>query len=113
MFFEVKPGLQTGGTHSVSLKVKSSGAPLRVVLAYSDYPGPALVNNLNLFVRSPSGKLYLGNQPAGQGLAADTKNNVEVVRVAKPKAGVWSVRVVGSNVPHGPQEFAMVGVGPL
>jgi serine protease AprX len=101
-FLEVKPGLRTGELHSVDVKVKSSQTPLRVVLVYTDYPGRALVNNLNLIVHSPSGKIYAGNS------AVDSTNNVEVVHLAKPAAGLWQIRVVGSNVPHGPQDFALV-----
>ncbi|HXJ93672.1 MAG TPA: S8 family serine peptidase [Terriglobia bacterium] len=100
-FLEVKPGLRTGELHSVDVEVKSSQTPLRVVLAYTDYPGRALVNNLNLIVHSPSGKDYAGNS------AVDSTNNVEVVHVAKPAAGLWQIRVVGSNVPQGPQDFAL------
>ena len=39
--------LKTGQSNSSTLTVKSNGAPLRIALAYSDPPGPALVNNLN------------------------------------------------------------------
>lgn len=101
-FLEVKPGLRTGELHSVDVEVKSSKTPLRVALAYSDYPGRALVNNLNLIVHSPSGKNYAGNS------AVDSTNNVEVVHVTKPAAGRWQIRIVGSNVPQGPQDFALV-----
>ena len=104
MFRDVSPGVRTGEIFKVDLKTKSTRAPLRIVLAYSDYPGRSLVNNLNLIVRSPSGKVYAGNAGSGP----DNQNNVEVVNVKKPKAGFWQVQVVGSNVPQGPQEFALV-----
>jgi subtilisin family serine protease len=103
-FRDVSPGVRTGEIFKVDLTVKSVRAPLRIVLAYSDYPGRSLVNNLNLIVQSPSGRVYAGN--AGPG--PDNQNNVEVVNVTKPKAGTWQIQVVGSNVPHGPQAFALV-----
>jgi hypothetical protein len=89
--------------------VKSSAAPLRIVLAYTDYPGPTLVNNLNLIVTAPNGKVHAGNGAAGNVL--DVVNNLEVVEVAAPAAGTWSVEVVASNVAKGPQDFALVYLG--
>ena len=56
----------------------------------------------NLIVHSPSGKDYAGNA------TVDSTNNVEVVHVAKPVAGLWQIRVVGSNLPQRPQDFALV-----
>jgi serine protease AprX len=100
----VRPGLRTGEIFKTDLTIKSTRAPLRIVLAYSDYPGRSLVNNLNLIVRSPAGKVYPGNAGSGP----DNQNNVEVVHLAKPAAGTWQIQVVGSNVPQGPQEFAIV-----
>ena len=106
-FRDIKPGLRTGDLRSDTLKIKSNASALRVVLAYSDYPGPALVNNLNLIVVAPNGTRYVGNQGGG-GLAPDVKNNVELVQIARPAAGTWRVEVVGSNVVQGPQPFALV-----
>jgi hypothetical protein len=104
---DVKPGLRTGDLRRYALKVKSNQAGLRVVLAYSDYPGPALVNNLNLIVTDPNGVRHVGNQD-GASLTMDASNNVEVVQVRRPVAGDWTIEVVGSNVPQGPQPFALV-----
>jgi len=109
-FLQMKPGLSTGQLHTLEVKVKSGDAPLRVALAYSDYPGPSLVNNLNLIVRAPDGKTYPGNQKAGGPMNFDVRNNVEVVHVQKPVDGAWTIEVVGSNVPQGPQDFALVYV---
>lgn len=113
-FADMKPGLRTGEGAAIDVRIRSGGAPLRVVLAYSDYPGPALVNNLNLIVTAPDGTVHAGNRPAGvAALTPDTKNNVEVVRVPTAGAGSWKVEVVGSNVPHGPQDYALVCLGRL
>jgi hypothetical protein len=107
-FVEVEPGLGTGDVHVLDISVKSSRVPLRVVLVYSDYPGPTLVNNLNLIATSPTGRHYVGNHAASGVLQMDAKNNVEVLQVKKPHAGDWKLQVIGSNVPHGPQPFAIV-----
>jgi hypothetical protein len=90
--------------------VQSSGATLRVALVWSDAPGPTIVNNLNLIVTAPDGTKHVGNQPAG-GTSFDTANNVEAVHVEEPMSGDWTVEVVGSNVPQGPQDFALVAIG--
>jgi len=103
-------GLRTGELRAETVTVSASGAPLRVVLAYSDAPGPRLVNNLNLVVRGPDGTVALGNQPPGAH-AFDTRNNVEVVEIARPAQGEWRVEVVASNVTAGPQPYALVIIG--
>lgn len=108
----VSPGLKTGEAWSRTVRV-TGAVPLRVVLAYSDYPGQALVNNLNLMLHSPDGTVYLGNQADAGSAIFDTGNNVEMVEVLKAKAGEWRIEVIGSNVPQGPQDFAIVTVGRL
>jgi subtilisin family serine protease len=112
-FSDVKPGLRTGEGAAIDVKIRPGGGPFRVVLAYSDYPGPALVNNLNLLVTAPDGKIHAGNPTAGAGTAPDTKNNVEVVHVPTPAAGDWKIEVIGSNIPRGPQDYAIVCLGRL
>lgn len=103
----------TGQSRRRTITVKTAGAPLRIALAYSDYPGAALVNNLNLVVTAPDGTRRVGNQPTGGPLVFDTANNVEVVHVARAAAGAWTVEVVGSNVPQGPQRYALAATGKL
>ncbi|MEP7371814.1 MAG: S8 family serine peptidase [Chitinophagaceae bacterium] len=109
-FIEVKPGLATGAVYSMTINIKSGAVPLRIALAYSDYPGSALVNNLNMILTAPDGKKYTGNQSAGS-LTFDSINNAEVIHVNNPSVGNWRVDVVASNVPHGPQDFALVYKG--
>jgi hypothetical protein len=110
-FTEVKPGLRTGQLSTRSVTVKSGTQPLRIVLAWSDPPGPRLVNNLNLIVTSPSGQKLVGNQRRNAPPTLDAANNVEVVHVDRAASGTWRVDVVGSNVPRGPQDFALVSIG--
>lgn len=107
-FLDVVEGLRTGEVYSMEIQVKSDAVPLRVVMAYSDYPGTSLVNNLNLIITASDGRRFVGNQEAGGLLTLDVKNNVEVVHIINPAAGTWKVEVVGSNIPHGPQDFALV-----
>jgi hypothetical protein len=96
---------------SSTLKVSGSSRTLRVVMAYSDFPGDGLINNLNLIVTAPGGRRYVGNQGAGSGLMTmDSRNNVEVVQVSDAPAGTWTFVVVASSVTQGPQDFALAAV---
>ena len=88
-----------------------------MTLAWTDFPSTAaaatnLVNNLDLEVESPSGTIYRGNVFSGgwstTGGSADSLNNVENVFVKTPAAGSWTVRIIGTNVPMGPQGFGLV-----
>jgi len=105
-------GLATGQLAGSSVNVTSTGKTLRIALAYSDFAGERLVNNLNLVVVDPAGKTYVGNQRriANASLAADSNNNVELVQVANARKGSWSISVVASNVPKGPQDYALAAV---
>jgi serine protease AprX len=69
------------------------------------------VNDLNLFVTAPGGQRYAGNQPGPGAASVDVDSNVEVVHVAQPAAGVWTIEVVGSNVPQAPQPLALACLG--
>jgi subtilisin family serine protease len=105
--------VSTGTSRRTTVTVTDATQPVRIVLAYSDYPGAALVNNLNLVVTAPDGTVRVGNQAVGGPPTLDTANNVEVVQVASPVAGEWTVDVIGSNVPQGPQPFALAVLGPV
>jgi serine protease AprX len=113
VFAEEQPGLRTGKLNSRNLTVKSGTRALRIVLAWSDPPGPALVNNLNLIVTAPNGQKLVGNQRRNGPSTLDAANNVEVVHIDKAAAGTWRIDVVGSNIPRGPQDFALVAIGRL
>ncbi|EJN28529.1 subtilisin-like serine protease [Pseudomonas sp. GM78] len=107
------PALVTGKKWIVTQTIAETARPIRIVLAYTDYPGKKLVNNLNLIVRTPSGKRLIGNQSAGAKagiLKLDSTNNVEMVQVDKPMVGEWTIEVVASNVSAGPQDFALAAV---
>lgn len=104
-------GLRTGQEDRFDIRVRSSSVPLRVSLAYSDWPGPALVNNLNVMLTDPNGNHRVGNAARGGPLVFDTKNNVEVAEVDAPRTGTWTLRIIGSNIVHGPQPYAFAVKG--
>jgi serine protease AprX len=100
------PKLATGALNEQAVTIVANGHPLKVVLAYSDYPGQNLINNLNLVLRGPDGSVSVGNAQAGSS-ALDQVNNVECVSVAAAAAGAWRIQVIASNVANGPQPFAL------
>jgi serine protease AprX len=106
-FVEEGRGLETGKSDAIKLDVQTSEQPLRVALAYTDYPGPSLVNNLNLMLTSPTGVRHVGNADGGPTQRFDIRSNAEVIEVHAPAKGRWTLEVIGSNVPQGPQSYAL------
>lgn len=111
VFLDESVALNTGQLHTLKVILKSNQSPLVVALAYTDFPGKTLINNLNLIVRGPGGLVLPGNQTPGMPAALDANNNVEVVRLPKPAPGVYTIEIVAANVPKGPQNFALVYSG--
>jgi len=117
-------GLLTGDAPTYTFHVATPG-PVKFVLTWSDFPGTlgatkALVNDLNLKVTAPDGTVYRGNHFApfaqAESLADgsfDSTNVEEAVIRRTAMVGDWTVQVIGSNVPVGPQPFALVATGNL
>ncbi|MHC4945343.1 MAG: S8 family serine peptidase [Planctomycetota bacterium] len=110
-YMDDREGLNTGQSDEFKIKVRSTNYPLRIAMAYSDYPGPSLVNNLNIMLIDPHNRYYVGNALGPGYLAMDNTNNTEVIHVQRPRKGTWRIRVIGSNVPHGKQEYAFAVQG--
>ncbi|MEO5617313.1 MAG: S8 family serine peptidase [Candidatus Eisenbacteria bacterium] len=113
-------GLTTGQFAEYQFYVTNTAVPLKITLCWTDREGnPAsltqLVNDLNLTVTDPNGVPYLGNvltsSQSVPGGVADILNVEEGVRLNVPLAGRWTIRVTGSNVPFGPQPFAIAATG--
>jgi serine protease AprX len=83
---------------------------LRVCMAYTDIPGRALQNNLNLFLQDPTGgRVQLGNAQLHHGMGLpDVDNNVEVIRPKATPDGDYLIQVAATNLLRGPQGFALV-----
>jgi len=100
--------LATGQQYEQRILVDRPDEPLKITLAYTDVPGfpgaiPALVNDLDLEVIGPDGRVYRGNQfENGESVpdapAADNLNNVEGVHLLAPLPGEYLVRVRARNV---------------
>jgi Subtilase family len=119
--------LKQWGTNSVSngqmdsftITVPATGiGELRASLAWDDaaaaaFAADALVNDLDLELVAPDNTVYRPwvldpanpTQPAAAGV--NSLDNQEQVVVKSPMAGVWTVRVVGTSVPTGPQSYGL------
>lgn len=105
--------LKTGESWTYSFSL-SDTATLKIALVWRDYPGSPeaskyLVNDLDLTLTTPSGDSYYGNHMLYD--SPDRINNVEVIYVPSAKAGDYTIKVTGYNVPEGPQPFSVVIFG--
>jgi len=111
--------LTPGLTDQWTFDVPAGTGELKATLAWDDaaaaaFAANAVVNNLNLELVSPSLTVFRAwiLDPANPHLNATTGTNVrdnqEQVLVTNPEAGNWTVRVVGSSVPSGFQNYALV-----
>ncbi|MBD3286789.1 S8 family serine peptidase [candidate division WOR-3 bacterium] len=118
-YVDEKSGLSTGQEYNLEIPDATDSIPFKVTLNWTDYPGanmshPSLVNDLDLEVTSPTGKVYLGNNFSGsdngsvEGGEVDSLNPTENVFVLTPEEGTWHIKVKANNVPQGPQPFALV-----
>lgn len=95
-------GVPQGGEITYTYHVSGGAAPFKATLAWTDppaEPGSAktLVNDLDLKVKTPDGRIYYGNHFLGAN-APDRKNNVEQVYLPSPAPGVYTVTVSGTAV---------------
>src|SRR5437763_891275 len=112
-------GLAQGETATTTAAVHA-GTPLKVVLVWTDPPGivrgtsdttPELVNDLDLRVVDGAGHAIVGNDSLHPG-QADRLNNVEVVSIANPAAGNYTVSVNAARLGSGSrQSYALVITG--
>jgi len=118
-FHEHLTGLTTTQEYVQQFTVSDNQHPVRVTLAWSDYPGTeaangGLVSDLDLTVTAPDGVTYNGNDLIGDGLLdgdVDHVNNVEGLDFTQ--IGNYTVRVRAYNTPQGPQPFALVVSGDM
>ncbi|MDB6039635.1 MAG: hypothetical protein JWM99_3476, partial [Verrucomicrobiales bacterium] len=123
--------LVTGQLFEKHFFIGPGALPLKVTLTYTDVPAfpgaiPALVNDLDLEVVSPSGIVYHGNQfvdgeSVPNATGRDSINNIEGVILSVPEPGEYVLRVKGSNIAQDArrdtanvdQDFALVLSGDL
>src|ERR1044072_5293196 len=128
--------MPAGATAPIAYTINAVAAsqPLKVTLAYTDYPGipdsppsaqpsvtdsttwsaPRLVNDLDLTVTGPSGtylrNVFTNGAPSTAGMA-DKRNTVELVLLAMPTAGTYRITVKPVSIVQANQDFALVVTG--
>ncbi len=112
-------GVHTGESREYKIHLDGKSAPFKATLAWVDPPagngtGPALVNNLDLIVRDPQGKLYYGNDFLNTGYS-DSVNNVEQVTIPQTITGEYTIFIKGANLNtvYPKQTYALVYGMPL
>ena len=108
VFIDSRQGVASGASEEISFQL-DAGNGFRATLAYTDAPaspsaGRALVNNIDLEVVTPSGRVIS---------LQDSKNNLEMVELqpGQAEAGAYRILVRGRNVPqgkNGKQPYALV-----
>lgn len=107
LFFDETGGLASGVEKIYQVDIADDSVSLRATLVYTDFPGEQLINNLNLLLFAPSGEYFFGNDFENS-KQPDTSNNVEGVVIESPEKGVWTLKIVASNIAVGPQDYALV-----
>ncbi len=111
-----------GGTDVFYMIVPTTTTPLQVSLAWDDFEAtfnanPTLINNLDLELEAPSGTIWRpwilnAASPASNATrGVNTVDNQEQATVTTPEIGTWIVRVKGTTVPHGPQDYSLACEG--
>lgn len=115
--------ISTGAVNNHQVTIPSGATRVKIMLYWKD-PAPAsvsgfaLVNDLDLRVISgslgffdplvldPTPNPTTLNQPAVPG--TDVLNNMEQVVIDNPGAGTYTMRITGTSVPQGPQDYFLV-----
>lgn len=107
-------------TNEFQITIPSGTALLKAMLCWNDVAASplagskSLVNNLDIEGSRPDGSrlLPLVPNPASPGMAAianvDSINVAEQIVVENPVAGTYTLKVKGTKVPSGPQEYFLV-----
>ena len=96
--------VNTGDSRAWKFTVPSSAPDLRIAVAWTDPASTPtasvnLVNDIDFAVKDPSGNwVEYGNN----------LDNLIGTKISSPAAGQWEIHVNGTNIPNGPQHFAMV-----
>ncbi|MCK5848545.1 MAG: S8 family serine peptidase [Caldisericia bacterium] len=138
-YYQNNSGLSPKEENNYYVEVIDENTPLKMTLVWTDYPGIAkswnsserdLVNDLDLILFSYEGETrYRGNQlnsfhnnayflkeefssieiPIGK----DTINNVEVINIPTPRAGVYKITVRANGDNPLDQSFSLVASGEI
>ncbi len=117
----ITDAVDAGQTDEWLLAVPANTPELRVALNWLDPAGVAndgandIVNDLDLTLISPSNQVFFPFTGPGFAFTNDATssgpNSVDTLeqrRIPNPQQGFWRVRVAGTAVPFGPQNYALV-----
>jgi len=107
VFRDEATALDTGEEERLTVPVALPVRRLKVTLVWTDPPGEALQNDLDLIVRRANGRERHGNAPASSA-GFDRVNNVEQVLWNNLPAGPVEVIVRAHRVALEPQTYALV-----
>jgi hypothetical protein len=112
--------ISTGNTFDVPITVPAGAARLKVMLNWNDpaatiNANPALVNDLDLSVIDGATTtlpwILDKNNPGNIATrAVDNYSNIEQVTLNNPPAGAYTLRVNGTAIPSGPQQYSLTWV---
>lgn len=105
-FKDEATALETGEEEKIEVEIAEYDSRLKVTLVWTDYPGEALQNDLDLMVKIADGQERHGNMPATSA-EFDRKNNVEQVLWEDIPAGKVEI-VVRANRIVQEQSYAIV-----
>ena len=109
--------ITTGNSNTQTINIPAGAARLKVMLTWNDPAGtananPSLVNNLDLVVvNGANNTLPWVLDPVNPANVAtrgvDNVSNIEQVTISNPAAGDYQLRVTGTAIPSGPQEYSL------
>lgn len=112
-------GLTTGGMKISYVTVNNNSDPLKMTLAWTDYPSTPsasvnIVNVLHFSMATTKNSIVYPNSQS----TYDDINNVQQITVPSPQTGVYTVYISGYNVPQGTttaddQPYALVISGDI
>lgn len=106
IFKDEATALETGEEEKTEVEVSESDSLVKVTLVWTDFPGEALQNDLDLIVRTPDGQERHGNLPPSS-TEFDRRNNVEQVVWTDVPAGKVEIVVRAYRIIN-PQSYALV-----
>ena len=110
----IEDSLDHNDTKHYTFDVPTGTKELRATLVWHDIPDEALVNDLDLRLEPGEDNIVLPfvldpeNPSAAAVQGQNTRDNVEYIRAANPRAGRWEIGVRGSSVPEGPQKYSLI-----
>ncbi len=111
--------ISTSGLIQYDLTVPSGSPGLRVTLAWDDPGGTAIAgkdlkNDLDLVLIDPfdvqqnAWVLNPSSPSAAATRGLNRRDNVETAEITNPTPGLWKARVIGYDIPVGPQKYSIV-----